>query len=211
LDFYSWHTYESRPNEIQRLSHQVREGLAKFGFAATENILNEWRFGPNDEWDVIFRCHDPARKKEKAREMNGMAAASFAAAVLLDMQDGPVSLANYYTGDTIPYFGMFDIYGTPLDPYQAFLCFAALAKGRQQVAISRNNVTDTLHAVASLDEERRIRVMVVNNSPRPVKLTLSMAQQNMPWIIQHAAFWAELEGHQIALPAHSFACVGAGI
>ena len=211
LDFYSWHTYESRPKEIQRLSHQVREGLAKFGFAATENILNEWRFGPNDEWDVIFRCPDPARKKEKAREMNSPAAASFAAAVLLDMQDGPVSLANYYTADTIPYFGMFDIYGTPLDPYQAFLCFAALAKGRQQVAISRNNVTDTLHAVASLDEERRIRVMVVNNSPRPVKLTLSMAQQNMPWIIQHAAFWAELEGNQLTLPAHAFACVGAGI
>jgi hypothetical protein len=53
--------------------------------------------------------------------------------------------------------------------------------------------------------------MVVNNSPRPVKLTLSMAQQNMPWIIQHAAFWAELEGNQLTLPAHAFACVGAGI
>jgi len=211
LDFYSWHSYESRPKEIQRLSNQVRDGLAKFGFATTENILNEWRYGPNDEWDVIFRCRDPRRKKEKTREMNGRAAASFAAAVLLDMQNGPVSLANYYTGDTIPYFGMFDIYGTPLDPYQAFLCFAALAKGRQQVAVLPHNSIESLHCVATLDDEGRVRMMVVNDSPRPVRLTLSLANQTLPWTIEHAAFLPELIQDQLNLPAHAFACLGAGV
>ena len=142
--------------------------------------------------------------------MNGMAAASFAAAVLLDMQDGPVSLTNYYTGDTIPYFGMFDIHGTPLDPYQAFLCFAVLAKGSQQVAVCRDTATETLHAVATLGENGRIRLMAVNDSPRPLKLTLSLPRQTAPWTIEHAAFWAELEGNQLTLPAHAFACVGAG-
>ena len=211
LDFYSWHSYESRPKEILRLSHQVRDSLGKFGFANTENILNEWRFGPNGEWNVIFRGRDPRRKKEKAREMNGMAAASFAAAVLLDLQTGPVSLANYYTGDTIPYFGMFDIYGTPLDPYQAFLCFAALAKGRQQIAVLPHNSIESLHCVATLGEEGRVRVMVVNDSPRPVRLTLSLANQTLPWTIEHAAFWPELAKDQLNLPAHAFACLGAGV
>ena len=210
LDFYSWHSYESRTQEIQRLSREVQAGLGKFGFAATENILNEWRYGPNNEWDVIFRCNDPKRRKEKAREMNSPAAASFAAAVLLDMQDGPVSLANYYTADTIPYFGMFDIHGTPLDPYQAFLCFAALAKGSQQVAVCRDTATETLHAVATLGENGRIRLMAVNDSPRPLKLTLSLPRQTAPWKIEHAGFWAELAGNQLTLPAHAFACVGAG-
>lgn len=210
LDFYSWHSYESRPKEIQRLSNQVTDGLAKFGFATTENILNEWRYGPNEEWDVIFKCRDPRRKKEKAHGMNGRAAASFAASVLLDMQNGPVSLANYYTADIIPYFGMFDIYGTPLDPYQAFLCFAALVKGSQQIAVLPNNSGESLHYVATLDEERRVRVMVVNDSPRPVRLTLSMANQTAPWTIEHAAFWSELAENQLTLPAHAFACMGAG-
>lgn len=210
LDFYSWHSYESRPNEILRYSHQVKDGLAKFGFALTENILNEWRYGPNDEWDVILRDRDPKRKKEKAREMNGMAAASYTAAVLLDMQNGPVSLANYYTADTIPYFGMFDIYGLPLEPYQAFLCFAALAKGRQQVAILPNHSIESIHSIASLDDEGRVRVMVANDSPRPVRLTLSMANQTTPWTIEYAAFWAELAQDQLTLPAHAFACVSVG-
>ena len=140
-----------------------------------------------------------------------MAAASFAAAVLLDLQTGPVSLANYYTGDTIPYFGMFDIYGTPLDPYQAFLCFAALAKGRQQIAVLPHNSIESLHCVATLGEEGRVRVMVVNDSPRPVRLTLSLANQTLPWTIEHAAFWPELAKDQLNLPAHAFACLGAGV
>jgi len=106
---------------------------------------------------------------------------------------------------------MFDIYGTPLDPYQAFLCFAALAKGRQQIAVLPHNSIESLHCVATLGEEGRVRVMVVNDSPRPVRLTLSLANQTLPWTIEHAAFWPELAKDQLNLPAHAFACLGAGV
>jgi hypothetical protein len=51
--------------------------------------------------------------------------------------------------------------------------------------------------------------MAVNDSPRPVKLTLSLPGQTALWKIEHAAFWAELAGNQLTLPAHAFACVGA--
>jgi len=127
------------------------------------------------------------------------------------MQNSPVSLANYYTGDTIPYFGMFNIYGTPLEPYQAFLCFAALAQGRQQGAVLPHNSIESLHCVATFGEEGRIRVMVVDDSPRPVRLALSLPNQTLPWTIEHAALWPELAKDQLHLPAHAFACVNAGV
>lgn len=210
LDFYSWHSYETRTPEILRFARQVREALDKSGFQSTENILNEWRYGPNDEWDVIFRRRDPLRRTAKAQEMNGLAAASYAAAVLLGMQDGPVALANYYTGDNLPYFGMFDAYGTPLPPYRAFLCFAALAKCPLQVEVCGNEVPETMYSVASRNEAGEIRLMVVNDTPRPTTVAISIKNHSAIWTMNQASSWADLSGEILSLPAHAFACVVAG-
>jgi len=208
LDFYSWHSYESRTQEILSLSRQVQESLNKFGFQSAENILNEWHHGPNDEWDVLFRRRDPLRRTAKAQEMNGPAAASYAAAVLLGMQDGPVALANYYTGDNFPYFGMFDAYGVPLQPYRAFLCFAALAKCPTQVEVCRDIVPETMYAVATRNDAGEIRLMVVNDSPRPANIQVKIQNHHAKWTMHHSSFWAELSVDVLALPAHAFACVG---
>jgi len=209
LDFYSWHSYETRTPEILRFAGQVREFLDKCGFPSTENILNEWHYGPNGEWDVIFRQRDPQRRTAKAQEMNGPAAASYAAAVLLGMQDGPLSLANYYTGDNMPYFGMFDAYGTPLPPYRAFLCFAALAEFPVQVEIGRHAVLDTVYAVATRNDAGDIRLMAVNDSSSPAKVRVDIRDQPSEWTLLHSTRWAALGNGLLTLPGHAFACVGA--
>ncbi len=208
LDFYSWHSYESRTPEILRFARQVQESLNKFGFQSVENILNEWRYGPNEEWDVLFRRRDLLRRSTKAQEMNGPAAASYAAAVMLGMQDGPVALANYYTADNMPYFGIFDAYGAPLLPYRAFLCFAALAKCRTQVEVYRQIVPDTIYAVAARTDDGEIRLMVVNDSPRPANVRIMLKNHPEGWDMTHSNFWAELSGEILTLPAHAFACLG---
>lgn len=208
LDFYSWHTYENRPQEVLRLATHIRQTLDKAGFTAAQCVLNEWHSGPNLEWDVIMRMRNPPRRLAKAQEMNGTAAASYTAAALIVMQDGPVDLANYYTADIMFTFGMFDQYGAALPPYHAFTCFAELLDTPTQVAVERGDVPDTTYALATRDEAGNLAVMLVNDTPRPTRVELAVAGAANPRWTLHGGFgWPSLEGSTLILPAHAFVCV----
>lgn len=204
LDFYSWHSYENRPAELLRLARHIRATLDAAGFGSAQSVLNEWHSGPNLEWGPLYRGKDPQRRRSKAEEMNGRAATSYTAAALLTLQNGPVDLANYYTGDTAIYFGMFDIYGEPTMPYAAFLAFAPLCDCSTQVALTAHDLPDTLHAVAASSENAGLRVMVVNDSPRPVTVELAVkGASQVTWKTHHEFGWPSFEGSTLYLPAHA--------
>lgn len=207
LDFFSWHTYTNSTQEVLRLARIVRNSLDEHGFQASASILNEWHFGPNGEWHVLWRDPDTERRHAKAKEMNGAAAASYTAATLLAMQNGPVDLANYYTADNLIYFGLFDQLGTPLPPYSAFLSFAALAQCRTQVAVTTNALPETIYATAARQDGEEIRLMVVNNSATPARLSVAAEAQTAKWSIEHSAGWADLSGDLLTLPARAFVCL----
>lgn len=207
LDFFSWHTYANSPQEILRLARIVRNALDENGFQTTVSILNEWHYGPNGEWEVLWGSPDTLRRHAKAEEMNGPAAASYTAAALLGMQNGPVDLANYYTADNLIYFGLFDHLGTPLPPYSAFLSFAALAQCQTQVAVTRNALPETIYAAAARQGDDEIRLMVVNDSAKPASLRVAAEAQAARWTTEHSTYWADVSGDILTLPARAFVCL----
>lgn len=206
LDFYSWHTYENCPEKVLELARHVRSCLDQAGFTATQSVLNEWHAGPNLEWGVLFCGHDPDRLRAKVEEMNGAAAASYTAATLLAMQDGPIDLANYYTGDNMACFGLFDQFGAPRVPYFAFLTFAALMQCPTQVMVGREGVPETTYAVAGRNDAGEVRIMVANDSPRPTMVRLAVNGGSPDWTLEQTRGWASINGEALTLPAHSFTC-----
>ena len=82
LDFYSWHIYTSKVEELLISSKFVREKLDEYGFNKTENHLNEWNYGAEGGG---------------FENMDTMVGAGFISEALIRMQnESSVDLAQYY-------------------------------------------------------------------------------------------------------------------
>ncbi len=103
LDFFSWHSY-SGAEENERYAVYAREMLDRYGFGATESILNEWNPGT---------------------QRRGLASdAAYIGAMFVAMQNSPVDMLNYYDGQLeTAYGGLFN----PLtyQPFKAYYVFRA--------------------------------------------------------------------------------------
>jgi hypothetical protein len=126
LDFFSWHRYTPSLAEIRNGANLIRGMLDECGFKDTESHYNEWHY-LNCGWGPL-RPKDP-REYVKTRSFfdgtSGPKGAAFCAAALMMLQDCPVDVANYYTGDTSRW-GLFDEYGAPRKTYYAFRAFNEL-------------------------------------------------------------------------------------
>lgn len=132
LDFFSWHTYSADPFVYRHRAQAIRAWLDASGFAKTELHLNEWNYLPDEDWSAISLAgQGPARQRWFARQ-GGPEGAAFLAAVLIDLQDSPIDVANYYSGDT-NLFGLFNRYGTPKKTWYAMAAFARLLETPHRV------------------------------------------------------------------------------
>ncbi len=124
LNFFSWHLYSNNPSEPARRARAVRAFLDGEGFAKTESHLNEWNYLPDDDWKPMTASQGEARERWYARQ-GGVEGAAFVAGALIELQDAPLDVANYYSADNQP-FGMFTLHGAPKKTYHAFKAFRAL-------------------------------------------------------------------------------------
>jgi hypothetical protein len=98
--------------------------------------------------------------------------------VLLGLQDAPLDMANFYTGDN-GCWGLFNVFGVPKKTYHAFRAFKALVDHPDRVA-AEGGKPGELNAVAGLSTDRRELAIVVSNfksTDRRIELVL----QNLPW------------------------------
>jgi hypothetical protein len=109
---------------------EARKVLDEFGFQRTEIHLNEWHY-LNVGWNELRpSTHEGFRVlRTKFQRTCGAEAAAFATAVLIQLQDTPLDVANYFCAgaDTL-HWGMFDEYGVPSPTYYAFRAFNELTK-----------------------------------------------------------------------------------
>lgn len=134
LDFFSWHTYSADPFVYGRRARAIRAWLDASGFENTELHLNEWNYLPDEDWSAIsLTSQGPARQRWFARQ-GGPEGAAFLTAVLIDLQDSPTDVANYYSGDT-NLFGLFNRYGTPKKTWYAMAAFARLIETPHRVQV----------------------------------------------------------------------------
>ena len=177
LDFLSWHMYAADPAAPVRGTAGLRRVLDEYGFQKTEIHLNEWNYLPNNDWGAVFG-RNGAQMQRSFEDAGGPQGAAFVACVLLGLQDAPLDMANFYTGDN-GCWGLFNVFGVPKKTYHAFRAFKALVDHPDRV-LAEGGKPGELNAVAGLSTDRRELAIVVSNfksTDRRIELVL----QNLPW------------------------------
>jgi len=125
LDFFSWHTYSDNPYVFAQKARAVRRLLDEYGFIVTENHLNEWNYLPDNDWTPMSLPGQGLVRQRWYEKMGGAHGAAFVVCTLIYLQDSPVDVANFYSGDTNQ-FGLFNQYGAPKKTFYAMKAFVAL-------------------------------------------------------------------------------------
>lgn len=134
LDFYSWHIYTPKVDEIIKSAEYVRSKLDEYGFNNTESHLNEWNYGAEGGgFDNIAT----------------MTGASFIVSALIAMQNSPVDKAMYYCLNTMSaYNGFWDLRTKELSPVaHVYRAFSKLFKAGEQLEIKAEKCEPTVLAV----------------------------------------------------------------
>ncbi len=100
LDFFSWHCYAAGPAEFSDRARAIRRLLDSNGFTETESHLNEWNHLPGNDWGPISRSGTASARQSTYATMAGAPGAAFVAAALLELQDAPVDVCNFFHGET---------------------------------------------------------------------------------------------------------------
>jgi xylan 1,4-beta-xylosidase len=165
LNFFSWHCYTANPSELVARSRAIRRLLDAKGFDETENHLNEWNYLPGNTWNPITKSGTPAARQHFYEAMAGPPGAAFIAASLIELQDAPVDICNFFHGE-LGGFGLFTEQGVPQKAYQALRAFHSLVETPQRVA-TRGAVAGQLAFTAGLSPDRREATLLVSNFADP--------------------------------------------
>ena len=165
LNFFSWHCYTADPAELSARAQAVRRLLDAKGFTETESHLNEWNYLPGNTWKPISKGGSASDRERFYGEMSGAAGAAFALTSLLELQDAPVDVANFFHGE-FGGFGLFSEQGAPRPVYHAFRAFQALVQHPRRVA-TRGADAGKSAFLAGLSADGREATMVVSNFSNP--------------------------------------------
>ena len=165
LNFFSWHCYTADPTELVSRSRAIRRLLDDKGFTETENHLNEWNYLPGNSWKPIDKSATPADRRRFYDEIGGAKGAAFVAASLLELQDAPVDVCNFFHGE-LGGFGIFTEQGVPLKVYQALRAFQGLIETPRRVE-THGSVADQLAFAAGLSADGREASFLVSNFADP--------------------------------------------
>ena len=165
LNFFSWHCYTADPAELSTRAQAIRRLLDSKGFTATESHLNEWNYLPGNDWAPISRSGNSSGRQRTYEAMGGAPGAAFVAAALMELQDVPVNVCNFFHGE-LGGFGIFTEQGVPLKVYQAFRAFQGLMETPQRVE-TRGAVAGKIAFAAGLGADGREATLLVSNFAEP--------------------------------------------
>ena len=165
LNFFSWHCYTADPAELSTRARAIRRLLDSKGFTETESHLNEWNYLPDNAWGPLTRSGTPSTRQRTYEAMAGAPGAAFAAAALLELQDAPVNVCNFFHGE-LGGFGIFTEQGVPLKVYQAFRAFQGLMETPKRVETG-GAVAGKIAFAAGLSADGREATLLVSNFADP--------------------------------------------
>jgi xylan 1,4-beta-xylosidase len=224
LDFFSWHCYTDSPSELVQRAKAIRSLLNQCGFTATESHLNEWNYLPDNSWDGFTRSSHPEERQRAGERMMGREGAAFIAAALLELQEAPVDICNFFHGE-VGSFGLFNEHGVPSPSYFGVLAFAELARvgprvrvsgdtsGRLAIAgtISRrgDEAAVLISNQSGASESIRLRLHGAPEGGSVAELLLVDGQRKLE-AVERFALTADSAERTIHLPAHSVGLVKIG-
>ena len=178
LEFFSWHTYTNDPLVYARKAKAIRKWLDAHGFANTEIHLNEWNYLADNDWGPMMSSANAEARERWYARMAGAEGAAFVAAVLMSLQDSPVDVANYFTGDSGP-FGLFTRDGVPKKTFDAMEAFHHLRETPERIAVSGSRDGECI-AMAGVSTERDAMTLLVSVYGGAAK-SLKIATAALPW------------------------------
>ena len=177
LDFFSWHCYTDNPAELSARARAVRRLLDARGFTKTESHLNEWNYLPGNSWDILSRTAAPEARQRAAEQVSGAPGAAFLAASLIELQDAPLDVANFFHGEC-GMFGLFTEAGAPTRNYHAMLAFAQMLDTPKRVRTEGGPPGKLLVAAGTDAAKTRAAVLVTNLSgAEAIRLSI----KHLPW------------------------------
>ena len=176
LDFLS--CYADDPHDFSRRAHAIRQLLDERGFAKTESILDEWNWLPGEDWTPVSRDHPGPARDALYDKIGGEGGAAFIACALADLQDAPLDIACFYTGDCQG-FGLFTQHGTPKKSYQAFRAWRALLDTPAQVLTTGGEPGQLSVCAGTNADKSEARVLVSHFRGEELKIPITM--HGTPW------------------------------
>ena len=177
LDFFSWHLYPNRAEDFLKHGTLARNVLNEFGFNQTESFVDEWHYMTS--WkSLVPRDSQDTTVRASFSKTVGVEAAAFAAAVLIQLQDYPIDMANFYCADYSPW-SMFDTYGIPSKVFFSFKAFNELVRSAGRVACKQTGNDKNIVVAASLSDSRNSGTILVSN-PSTTSKTYSVVIKNFP-------------------------------
>jgi hypothetical protein len=164
LDFFSWHTYTDHPAKVVANALWVRRLLDEHGYTQTESVFNEWNYSRFDpDMKGVFRSGNEYATRRLFERSKSEEGASFAAAVLIALQDCRVDVANFYDGAPTSYWSLFDVYGVPQKNYYAFKAFRDVLATPQRASVTLDAAAQGLYALAGAEPERQEVAILLSN------------------------------------------------
>ena len=177
LDFFSWHCYTDSPIELAGRARAVRRVLDARGFTKTESHLNEWNLLPDNSWDVLSRQASPEVRQRGVDQMMGAPGGAFLVAALIELQDAPLDVSNFYHGET-GICGMFTEVGAPTRNYYAMLAFSQMLDTPKRVRAT-GGVPGKLFALAGLNAGKSQAAVLVSNLSGAGEVRIAL--ESLPW------------------------------
>lgn len=179
LDFFSWHRYPTQPGDLVNAARSARNKLNTAGFTQTESYCTEWREMRGWDWPNWGVTREGTEQIEDMfDEFNGVNGMLFCATVFTLLQDEPIDIANFYTADTLPRFGLFDVYGYPYKAYAAFPAYNELFKIGTRVGVASS--LGNAHVLAGVSSDgKAAALMVTSHDEAARQVTFSL--ENLPW------------------------------
>ena len=178
LDFMSWHCYTDNSAELMVRAKAIRALLDAQGFPKAESHLNEWNYLPGNSWNGLSKSGTGEVRQKFYDEMGGAPGAAFIVAALLELQDAPVEVCNFFHGETGG-FGLFNENGVPLKSYHAMRAFRELLDTPQRVE-ARGSVAGEFAISAGVASSRRSATIVLSNT-RHEDAQQRVELRHLPW------------------------------
>jgi hypothetical protein len=174
LDFFSWHCYAGDPSEFVARAKAVRRLLDARGFTKTESHLNEWNYLPGNSWDVVSPRAAPELRQRAVEQMSGVGGAAFIAASLIEFQDAPVDVANFFHGET-GIFGLMTEVGAPTLNYYGMKAFAQMLDTPKRLSTT-GRIPGKLAVLAGTNTEKTKASVLIANPGGPESARLSLTK-----------------------------------
>lgn len=153
LDFFSWHIYACKAEDITAKAERMKKLLIKNGFGEIESILNEWNYVKGWTDEFVYSIES----------ITGIKGAAFVMAVISEAQKSDIDMLMYYDTRPSVFNGIFDFYTyRPLKGYYPLLWYGSFYDLEDEIRTI--NKIDGIYTLAGIDKNGRITSIITNYS-----------------------------------------------